>query len=147
MERRTFQGSSVHFWPLSNASFEIRTHILSRSRERSRKREREKGTQPFFRGERGVFAPALWRVGGRRNGITFSGGSFPHSKLPGCHSNWPGAEQSGLLPAICQRISRYLFSPLPSSFFLYPLLLLRVPRGNQPPPPLCDSCSRGCFSI
>lgn len=73
-----------------------------------REREREDATL-FSRGARRVCIVT------RRNGITFSGGSFPHSKLPGCHSNWPGAEQSGLLPAICQRISRYLFS---SSFFL-----------------------------
>lgn len=62
------------------------------------------------------------------NGITFSGGSFSCSKLLGCHSNWPGAEQSGLLPGICQRRGRALHStgfvlPLsalfsPFSFFL-----------------------------
>lgn len=105
-ETTTFQGRGVHVWPLSKD-----THIR-RGREwmnqRTRERERQDATL-FSRGARRVCIVT------RRNGITFSGGSFPHSKLPGCHSNWPGAEQSGLLPAICQRISRYLFS---SSFFL-----------------------------
>lgn len=46
MERRTFQGSSVHFWPLSKYA-----HTYSRDRERDRERERERRVRnPFFEG-------------------------------------------------------------------------------------------------
>lgn len=56
-------------------------------------------------------------------GIAFTDGSFPQSKLLGCHSNWPGNEQSALLPDICQqcaaalRFSCYLFLSLSLSLF------------------------------
>lgn len=54
------------------------------------------------------------------NGIAFSGGSFPYSKLLGCHSNWPGIEQSGLLRGICQRCSALCGSRVTSFFpFFY----------------------------
>lgn len=95
-----------------------------------RRREKKTGYATLFsRGARRVCAGIVTKEGGEgRNGITFSGGSFPHSKLLGCHSNWPGAEQSGLLPAICQRLSRYLFSPPPSFPFF----------SSSPPPPPCN---------
>ena len=107
-------------------SFEERMKNIRRDKELEREREREK------RGYATLFSRGARRVcivtcdGGPRNGITFSGGSLPHSKLPGCHSNWPGAEQSGLLPAICQRISRYLFP-----FFSLPPRARGHPRGNS----------------
>lgn len=74
------------------------------------------------------------------NGITFSGGSFPCSKLLGCYSNWPGAEQSGLLPGICQRRGRALHSTgfvLPLSalfcsflFFFFSMYICMYVQGN-----------------
>lgn len=90
---------------------------------------KKRGTQPFFRGERGVFAPALWR---RRAGREETGSRFPvgASRTRNC---W-AATQIG--PAPNNRAyyrpfvsgSRVTFSlPLPPSlFFLLLLLLLRA---------------------
>lgn len=58
-----------------------------------------------------------WPEGKGTTGIAFSDGSFPQSKLLGCHSNWPGNEQSALLPDICQRYAALYGSRVTSLFF------------------------------
>lgn len=85
-------------------------------------------TNPFWRGgscsylhqhcDVAICWPAL-PEGKGANGIAFSGGSFPYSKLLGCRSNWPGTEQSGLLPDICQRRAALYGSRVTSFCFLF----------------------------
>jgi hypothetical protein len=67
-------------------------------------------------------------------GIAFSGGASPgRTKLPGCHSNWPNGEQSGLLRGICQHDAAVTVQPRPFSRYVFLWLVAkgvrRKPKG------------------
>ena len=104
-------------------SFEERMKNIRRDKELERERERERkgGTQPFFRGERGVFA--LWRVmAGQGTGSRFPVGA--------CRTrNCQAATQIGPAPN-----NRAYYRPFVSGsrVTFFPFSLFLPARGDIP---------------
>lgn len=120
-ETTTFQGRGVHVWPLSKDTHIRRGREWMKQRTRERKRERN----PFFEG-----SEACLHCDAKERDHVF---------------RWelPALEIARLPLKLARRRTIGLITGHLSADLALPFLLLFFPtRGS-----LCDSCSRGCFSI